>query len=399
MERTQVVIAGAGPVGTVAGYYLAKAGIDVVVLEAGAATFPDLRASTYHPPTLEMLDELGVLEEMIPQGLKAPVYQFRDRHTNKTFEFDLGELEGVLKYPFRLQCEQFKMTSLLAERINATPSGRVEFNHRIVSFTQNDTGVDIQAETPMEIKHYRADYLIAADGASSIVRKWLGIEFEGFSYPEKFLCFSTKWPLEDHFPDLSYVNYISDPDEWVVLLRVPTVWRCLVPADMNTPDEELTSDANKNAVFERLIGEGPAVETEHRTIYRVHQRVAKEFVRGRVMLVGDAAHVNNPLGGLGMNSGIHDAWNLCGKLVEIFQQGAEAKPLLDRYEHQRRAITRKSVQDQTIRNKKLMELNDPAARAAYSEEMACILEDDDKRHAFLLKQSLALSLKEEAAIA
>ena len=120
----------------------------------------------------------------------------------------------------------------------------------------------------MEIKHYRADYLIAADGASSIVRKWLGIEFEGFSYPEKFLCLSTKWPLEEHFSNLSYVNYISDPDEWVVLLRVPTVWRCLVPADMNAPDEELTADANKNAVFERLIGEGPAIETEHRTIYR-----------------------------------------------------------------------------------------------------------------------------------
>ena len=399
MERTQVVIAGAGPVGAVAGYYLAKAGIDVVVLEAGAATFPDLRASTYHPPTLEMLDELGVLKEMLPQGLKAPVYQFRDRHTNETFAFDLGELEGTLKYPFRLQCEQFKMTSLLAEWINATPSGRVEFSHRVVSFTQDDTGVDVHAETPMEIKHYRADYLIAADGASSIVRKWLGIEFEGFSYPEKFLCLSTQWPLEEHFSNLSYVNYISDPDEWVVLLRVPTVWRCLVPADMNAPDEELTSDANKNAVFERLIGEGPAIETEHRTIYRVHQRVANEFVRGRVMLVGDAAHVNNPLGGLGMNSGIHDAWNLCGKLVEIFQEGAQAKPLLERYERQRRAITRKSVQDQTIRNKKLMELNDPAARAAYSKEMAGILEDDDKRHAFLLKQSLALSLEEEAKIA
>ena len=346
-----------------------------------------------------MLDELGVLEEMIPQGLKAPIYQFRDRHTNETFEFDLGELKGDLKHPFRLQCEQFKMTSLLAGRINATPSGRVAFNHRVVSFTQDDTGVDVYAETPIEIKHFRADYLIAADGASSIVRKWLGIEFEGFSYPEKFLCLSTKWPLEDHFPNLSYVNYISDPNEWVVLLRVPTVWRCLVPADMETPDEELTSDANKNAVFERLIGEGQSVATEHRTIYRVHQRVANEFVRGRVMLVGDAAHVNNPLGGLGMNSGIHDAWNLCSKLVEIFEEGAEAKPLLERYERQRRAITRKTVQDQTIRNKKLMELNDPAARADYAKEMSCILEDDGKRHAFLLKQSLALSLEEEAAIA
>ena len=384
MERTQVVIAGAGPVGAVAGYYLAKAGIDVVVLEAGVATFPDLRASTYHPPTLEMLDELGVLEDMIPQGLKAPIYQFRDRQTDETFEFDLGELKGDLKFPFRLQCEQFKMTSLLAERISATQSGRVEFGHRVVSFTQDSEGVDIFVETSLEIKHYRADYLIAADGASSIVRKWLGIDFEGFSYPEKFLCLSTKWPLEDHFPDLSYVNYISDPDEWVVLLRVPTVWRCLVPADMETPDAELTSDTNKNAVFKRLIGSEENVETEHRTIYRVHQRVANEFVRGRVMLVGDAAHVNNPLGGLGMNSGIHDAWNLCGKLVEIYKDGSAPQPLLDRYERQRRSITRKSVQDQTIRNKKLMELNDPVARAAYTKEMTCILQNDEKRRAFLL---------------
>jgi len=398
VNRCQVLIAGSGPVGTVAGYYLAQAGVDVIVLEAGATCSEDLRASTFHPPTLEMLDDLGVASDLIAQGLKAPVYQYRNRATGEIFEFDLSELEDISRFPYRLQCEQFKMTRLLSRLIEEHPHGSVEFSSRVAAYEQDDNGVTVFVETPYEIERYRADYVIGADGANSIVRKWLGIEFEGFTYPEKFLCLSTQWPLEEHFSKLSYVNYVADPNEWVVLLRVPTLWRVLVPAENSDEDSFLTSDEKKNDVFGRLIGIDQSVQTEHRTIYRVHQRVAKNYFRNRVVLVGDAAHLNNPLGGLGMNSGIHDAWNLCEKLVAILKEGADPNELLPRYERQRRTVMQNFVQAQTINNKRSMESTNEDAREAYQREMQEILADDDRRRAYLMRQSMYESLNDAAAI-
>jgi 3-(3-hydroxy-phenyl)propionate hydroxylase len=347
----------------------------------------DMRASTFHPPTIEMMDEIGIAEDLIRQGLKAPVYQYRDRQSGDRYEFNFAELAEDTPFPFRLQCEQYKMAGLLASKLESHPQADMRFRHRINSFSQQDTGVVVHVETPHDIKQVRADYLIAADGASSIIRKWLGVEFDGFTYPEKFLTLSTKIPLEDYFEGLSLVNYVADPTEWVVLLRVPSVWRVLVPAT-GIEDEELLSDENKTKVFNRLIGIGEEVETYHRTIYNVHQRVAEKFNHGRVLLVGDAAHLNNPLGGFGMNSGIHDAECLGRALVSILKEGADAEPLLEAFDAERRAITHEFIQRQTIRNKKMLETNSAKAQKGYAAELKAILADDRRRREFLLNQSM-----------
>lgn len=396
--RTQVVISGAGPVGSVAAYVLARQGIDVVVAEAAPECPRDLRASTFHPPTIEMLDELGVVDLLFEQGLKAPVYQYRDRSTDEIFSFDLTELADVTSHPYRVQCEQWKLARHLTGRLAGQDNARLLFNHRVVHFTQDGAGVQVAVETPYGIDHYQADYLIAADGANSIVRKWLGVEFSGFTYPERFLCLSTKLPLEDHFRDLAYVNYVSDPEEWVVLLRVPSLWRVLVPSRDEESDEWLVSEEKKNRVFDGLVGNGAEVITEHRTIYRVHQRVANTYRVGRVLLAGDAAHLNNPLGGMGMNSGIHDAWDLCHKLVEILREGA-SDTLLDLYDRQRRTVMHRYVQAQTIANKQAMEARDADEQARQREQMRRILSDDALRRDFLLRQSLFTSLEDAAAVA
>ena len=201
----------------------------------------------------------------------------------------------------------------------------------MVYFDQDEKGVSVSAETPYSIENYRADFVIAADGANSIVRKWLDVDFSGFTYPEKFLTLSTAWPLEQHYDRLSYVNYLADPEEWLVLLRVPDLWRVLVPVEEELDDEYILSDEKKDKVFDAIVGtgQGREVRTEHRTIYRVHQRVVDKFNHGRVLLIGDAAHLNNPLGGMGMNSGIHDAFNLCEKLVEIIETDADPEPLFE----------------------------------------------------------------------
>ena len=395
MSEHQVIIAGGGPVGTVAAYALAEAGIRVLLLESEPMPPMDLRASTFHPATLEMLDKLGILDDLLPQGLKAPVYQYRIRKTGEVLSFDLGELVDVTKFPYRLQCEQFKLARLLEQKLAAHPNATVGLSRKVVHFEQDAKGVTVNVEAPTEIESYRADYLIAADGANSIVRKWLKVGFEGFTYPEKFLCLSTEWPLEKHFEDLAYVNYVSDPDEWLVLLRVPTLWRVLVPADGDADDRTLRSDAKKIEVFDRLIGKGIEVATEHRTIYRVHQRVAKRYDHGRVLLVGDSAHLNNPLGGFGMNSGIHDAMNLVEKLTTILHDGADAAAQLARFDRQRRTVMHGFIQAQTIRNKEMMEAASPEA---HHDQMRAVLADDDKRHAYLMTQAMFTSLSDAAAI-
>ena len=279
------------------------------------------------------------------------------------------------------------------------PRCEMAFSRRVVHFEQDADGVTVNLEAPTEIETRRCRYLVAADGANSIVRKWLGVGFSGFTYPEKFLCLSTTLPLEQHFDDLAYVNYVADPADWHVLLRVPRLWRVLVSGDEATADSQLKSDANKSAIFDRLLGSGGRdVETVHRTIYRVHQRVAERYDHGRVLLIGDAAHLNNPLGGLGMNSGIHDAVNLSEKLSLIINDGADAPSLLARFDRQRRTVMHNFIQAQTIANKRLIEASDPVARAEHYAGMRAVNTDPDRRRDYLYTQAMFKSLDDAAAI-
>ncbi|MBM0171102.1 FAD-dependent monooxygenase [Altererythrobacter sp. C41] len=392
MQETEVIVAGAGPVGSVGAARLAAMGIDVIVCEAEATCAHDLRASTFHAATLEMLDEIDAAQPLIERGLKASVYQMRDRRTGEYLEFDLVELADRTRFPFRLQCEQHHMSTLLTERLPDMPNADVQFNTRVVAVEQDADGVTVTVETGGERRQLRTKFLIGADGAHSTVRKQIGVGFDGFTYDEKFLSLSTSFPIETVITDLAHVNYISDPDEWLVLLRVPALWRILVPADVDDSDELLTSDTRAAEVFERIVP-GHHVETSHRTIYRVHQRVAESFARGRVMLIGDAAHLNNPLGGFGMNSGIHDAWNLADKLWKILRKGGDAS-LIDLFDRQRRHATREFIQAQTIANKAFIEQGPGESHRSRLDRMAAIHADPVRRRQYLLRQAMFESLED-----
>ncbi len=397
-DRCQVAIAGAGPVGTVMATLLAQQGISVILLEAGQDCAQDLRASTFHPPTLEMLDDIGITPMLLETGLKAPVYQWRDRASGEVIEFDLSELHDVTRYPFRIQCEQYHLSRALASGLDNHANADVRFGNRLLSFVQDESGVDLAVETMMGIERIRADFLIGADGANSIVRKWLGTEFDGFTYPERFLTLSTETDLCQFFPNLSLVNYVSDPQEWLVLLKVPSVWRVLVPVNGAVDEAELTSEANKTAIFDRLMGDGASVVTHHRTLYRVHQRVAQSFREGRVMLVGDAAHLNNPLGGFGMNSGIHDAFNLFEKLLPVLKGQAAIEPNLALYDRQRREVTHSFTQAQTKQNMAFISGGGGSAHDARRREFLAIKQDDERRRAYLMRQAMFQSLEDAALI-
>ena len=396
-DRCQVVVAGAGPVGTVMATLLARAGVDTVLLEAGEDCAQDLRASTFHPPTLEMLDAIDITPMLLERGLKAPIYHWRDRQSGEAIAFDLSELADMTRYPFRIQCEQYHLSRALAAGLENAPHADVRFGRKLLSFEDDGAGVTIFAEWPTAIEEIRADFLIGADGANSLVRKWLGIEFDGFTYPEKFLCLTTDTELADRLTNLALVNYVSDPREWLVLLRVPSLWRVLLPADETMSDDELRSDATKNGVFDRLIGDGASVETPHRTLYKVHQRVAKSFVEGRVILIGDAAHLNNPLGGFGMNSGVHDAFDLFGEIEPVLKTG-QGHERIARFERRRRTVTHDFTQAQTIANMQYMKVGNGSAHARRRADMQALHDDDDKRRAYLKRQAMFESLEQAAGI-
>ena len=379
----------------VAAYALALKGISVRVLENAPTCMEDMRASTLHPPTLEMLESLGLRETLEAEGLRAPVYQYSNRTTGRNFTLDMSEIADVTPYPYRLQCEQFKLTRLIAARLAEMPHAEVLFSHAILKVDQGANGVHISAETPYDIKLFSADYLIGADGGNSTVRKWLGIGFDGFTYPETFLTLSTEYPIEQHLPWLKEVNYVSGDPFWCVALRVPGQWRVLVPVSETESDADVTSDARKDDVFAQLLGANVPIETTHRTRYRVHQRVATSFRNRRILLVGDSAHLNNPLGGFGMNSGVHDSMNLADKLGKVILDGA-GDELLDLYDRQRRTVTREFVQAQTIANKKAAE--ETGATSPREQMLARLENDPTARHAYIVEQAMFKSLARAAEI-
>lgn len=394
---SDVLIAGAGPSGCTVALYFAQRGYRVTMLEAQATLPLDLRASTFHPPSLDMLEALGVTERIVPLGLISPTYQYRDRRTGSIAEFDLGLLSDETRHPYRLQCEQYKMTQVVCDMLRDYPNAEVLFSHRVTGVEQDAEGGTLFVDTPDGPKTFRGRYIVAADGAGSAVRRGLDVEFGGFTYPERFLVVSTPFDFSAVFDRLSFVNYISDPDEWCVILKTVTLWRVLFPTDPDANEEYLLSDANVQERLHHLFDKPGDYEVGHRTLYRVHQRVATNYRHGRVLLAGDAAHINNPLGGMGMNGGLHDAFNLSEKLLAIFE-GRGGDELLDQYDRQRRTIAQKFVQEHTIKNKELMESKDPELQRKRQAEFMQTASDPVLAKQFLLKTSMIQSLRESLTI-
>jgi 3-(3-hydroxy-phenyl)propionate hydroxylase len=368
----KILIAGAGPVGLTAAYALSRAGLEVTVFERGASLAEDLRASTWHPPTLDMLSPLGLANEIVSQGLKARYMQHRDRKSGAIAQFDLELLRGETDHPYRVQYEQFKYTRLVLGRLGA----EVKFGAGVGAVSQTDQAVQVILENG---SRYSGDYLIGADGAGSAVRRAIGVDFEGMTFPERFFVVSTPFDFAAVLDRLCYVNYIADTDEFCVLLKVPGLWRCLFPTQDESDEQILSEESTQQRLHGVFPWEKP-YETVHRTLYRVHQRVATKYRVGRVFLAGDAAHINNPLGGMGMNGGIHDALNLCNKII----RGEN----LDLYEAERRPIAIEYINANTARNRKLMAERDPEARRRAQEEMCRIAADPVAAKAFLMKSSM-----------
>ena len=400
MNHNPVIVSGGGPVGLVAALALAEKGVNVVVLEACAEIPTDLRAGTFHPPTVEMLDTLSIGQELLKLGIKVPEWQVRDRKQGLIAQFDLGMIAGETPYPFRLHCEQHKLSQLAYQALQRFPNARVLFGHECAGFTQDEEGVTVQVTSKGVAHNMQASYLIGADGVRSIVRKTANIAFEGFTWPERFLVFATTFDLKSC--GFTGNAYIADPDEWAAIFvqphnGPPGIYRIAFPIQPEQADEEVLSDDYVQSRIRGFLSPDLTYDIPYRSVYRVHQRVAKNFRSGRILLAGDAAHVNNPLGGMGLNSGIHDAMNLAEKLTRVLLNN-ESTTLLDLYDRQRRLTNIEYVQAITIRNKKMLEERDPEIRAQRSQEMRDIASDPEKHRAFLMNSSMINSVRRAAQI-
>ena len=403
-DARRVVVIGAGPVGLCLSLRLAQQGIPVTLIESlGDANFLEQvpRAGTNHPATLELFDLIGLYDKLEPRGIVAPLFHYWERRDNALIaEFDHGHLKNDTPFPYVLQCERIKIVEEALKLAKAHPLIDLRLETTFTAFTQGADGVTVQVTNPAgETETITGAYLVSGEGARSIVRKDLGIEFEGFTYSDRTLNIEVAYDFRRH--GYTERNYISDPDEWSNLFHwkgPPDRWRVHFPTEADEDEEVIRRPEALEARLQRFLPTGKDFDIVGSNLYTVHQRVAQTFRVGRAILAGDSAHVNSPIGAMGMNSGVHDAFNLADKLVGILR-GELAEDQLDRYARQRRHVALQHTQAQTMRNKKLLAEKDPAVRARNHDELRRTAEDPKLARAFLLRSSLIESLREAEAIA
>jgi 3-(3-hydroxy-phenyl)propionate hydroxylase len=402
-SRNRVLIVGAGPVGLCLALKLAQEEVASTVIEQlSDENFLDQvpRAGTNHPATLEMYDEIGLYKRLEPRGIIAPLFHYWDREKGELIaEFDHAYLKDDTPFPFALQCERIKIVEEALKMAKDNPLIEVRMGTNFTGFIQDADGVTAFVENEdgeQETLHGR--YIVSAEGARSIVRKECGIEFTGFTYPDRTLNIEVVYDFKQHgYTDR---NYISDPEEWSNLFHwkgPPERWRVHFPTKPEDDPDALTAPEAMQKRLHRFLPIGRPFDIVGCNLYTVHQRVAEKFRSGRAILAGDSAHVNSPIGGMGLNSGVHDAFNLAEKLARIWRRQTD-ETVLDLYERQRRHIAVQHTQLQTIRNKKLLAEKDSAVRQRNHDELRRAASDPNLARQFLLRTSLIDSVREAARI-
>lgn len=398
LSSNRIIVVGGGPVGLVTAMRLGHFGIETVVIEEAAEVSRALKASTFHPPTLDMLDEYGITPGLIESGLVAPTWQVRMHQTGEYAEFDLGVLKNDTPHPYRLQTEQWKLSELLLEHIRRElPGLDVRLGHKCVAVEQSADGVSIEVETPDGGRERIAGrYLIAADGSRSTVRSALNLEFEGHTFDETTVLATTSFPFHEAIPTLSYINYCWAPTGTFSLLRLRDLWRVSLYPWAGESVEDATTSVSVEKKLQAILPRDVPYHVMEIRPYRIHQRVVNNYVNGRIILAGDAAHVNSPSGGMGMNGGIHDAFNLTDKLRRIY--AGEDEALLGLYQRQRRPIAIKHVLQQSGRNRARMQERDEDKRRASLQDLMHKATDPARARQYLLETSMFTGLQEAEQI-
>src|SRR5215212_2491064 len=272
----RVIVIGAGPVGLCLSLALAQEGIQVCLIEAlGEDNVLEQvpRAGTNHPATLELFDRIGLYKLIEPRGIIAPLFHYWDRHENKLIaEFDHIHLKDDTRFPYVLQCERIKIVEEALKLAQAQPLIDLRLETTFTSFSHDDDGVVARiTNTAGEEEEVRGAFLVSCEGARSIIRKELGIEFEGFTYSDRTLNIEVAYDFRRH--GYAERNYISDPDEWSNLFHwkgPPDRWRVHFPTDPNEDAEALTRPDALQARMQGFLPTGAAFDIRGSNLYTVH---------------------------------------------------------------------------------------------------------------------------------
>lgn len=399
----RVVIVGCGPVGMVLSLALYRQGIPVTIIERAPEPIEDQRAAAIQPSSLEMLAKLGISDEIHEKGLLSPTFHYRDRVSGDLVaEFDFSMLADMTDFPYVINYEQFKLVETIIAEIGETPDLEMRFSCAVTGLDQRDDGVTIHFKNQDgETETIDAPWVVGCDGFSSVIRQAADIEFVGFTYPERFVKIGSNFDFLEAGQAKCIRNFFSDPDEWCNLFKVngygpPGIWRTVFPTRVGETDEECLSHDGIQARLQKFFPKDGDYEIIYAGLYHVHQRVVETFRKGRVLLAGDSAHVNNPIGGLGMNGGIHDAIALGEKLGEVINGANDA--LLDLYSRQRHKAQMDGVQATSIANKKLMEAKDAKVRQQQLDAVRARAEDPASARAYCLNAGLYTSLEQANAV-
>ncbi len=336
---SEILIAGAGPVGLTLALALARRGIEVRVLEKRPALSAASRASTFHPPTLEALEELGVLAPLLPGGVRVDRLLWRRVDNGVAAVLDMAVLAAETRFPFRWHREQKDLTPAL---LAALPPGCVVFDAGVEAVEQDGAGVSVRS---VDGATHRARFLVGCDGSSGAVRGLAGIQAETNDYAHRVLRLLTPLDLREHIPDLDGVGYLYDEGGSCSLLRMPDVWRIILRVAPDMSDEAAMADEHARPRLARFLPGLGDLSISGRDVYGVRRAMAVRYRAGRVLIAGDAAHLTNTRGGMNMNAGIHDAMTLAATLDAVRRGGDEA--LLDAWAEARLRVVREALLPRT----------------------------------------------------
>ena len=335
MNESPVLIVGGGPVGLSLALGLARHGVRSTLFETKLEPDPHSRALGILPRTLEIFRNWGIYERFISEGeLRTKVAFWVVGKTKPVAELDLSVFARLSAVPGILILPQNRTEALLFEAVRATGLTETLPGHEAVSFEQDSDGVSVEATDPDGVAQtYRGQYLIGCDGAHSAVRRFLGLELEGKTYPTRVLLADIR--IRDERDELPWPRLAPVRGYVLAAARYQAEhWRIVSTLKQNETEQAALESSAIDLRVTRLFGAGSCEHLWSKT-FQIHCRTSPHFRRDRVLLAGDAGHINSPAGGQGMNSGIQDAHNLAWKLARVLA-GADSETLLTSYETERR---------------------------------------------------------------
>jgi 3-(3-hydroxy-phenyl)propionate hydroxylase len=380
VNAEQVVVVGAGPVGLVTALGLARRGIAVTVIEREADVFRSPRAMGYHWGALYILEDLGLVDDLLVAGFPARGIRLRVRETGEDLDLTTESLEARVRFPHSLTLGQDRVAEIAIEHLTKHENVDVRWRTEVTGFDDCGDHVEVHTVGPDGPVDLRASWLVAADGASSNIRRQLGIAFEGMTWPTAFVATNVQGDLGSLGYKLN--NYLIDPDYGAVIAQITKddLWRVAFSVDAEMPEAQV--DTAVDAYLCEIFPVGFEYEVRARTKYRMHQRAATSMREGRVVLVGDSAHATNPTSGYGLVGGLHDANILTEALAAVIWDEV-SDDVLDQYSKDRIAAFLDVSSPASVASKELVfDLADPDAVETRMATLRALAADPDAMFEF-----------------